>query len=193
MDAERHAGPNARHRAGGRMTTLRRLLLAAAGAFGLAMAAAAQEPRQPFAGAGPGPFIDIIPSEGHAPVHIAAAQVVRVGRLENYTVIDTTAWVQQRTIESVETVARRLTEAGQRLVGLTDLNNRRIFLAADRVVLVRESQERHAAGARAAIVMVGLRYNTDVAVRETVGEVMAALGRAAQGGPWETPAGNGTR
>ncbi len=77
---------------------------------------------------------------------------------------------------------------GQRLVALTDLSNGRIYLAADRVVLVRASQERHAAGARAAIVMVGLRFNTDVAVREAVEEVIAALGREAKDGPSENPA-----
>ena len=89
--------------------------------------------------------------------------------------------MQQRTIEPVESVARRLSSAGQRLVALTDLAGARTYLAADRVVLVRESQERHAAGARAAVVMVGLRFNTDVAVRETVEEVMAALRREAEG------------
>jgi hypothetical protein len=44
-------------------------------------------------------------------------------------------------------------------------------------VLVRGSETRHAAGARAAIVLVGLRNTRDVAVRETVDEVMAALAR----------------
>jgi hypothetical protein len=44
-------------------------------------------------------------------------------------------------------------------------------------VLVRDSQDRHAAGGRAAIVVVGLRFGTDVAVRESVAEVLAALGR----------------
>jgi hypothetical protein len=78
-------------------------------------------------------------------------------------------------------------------VALTDLSNARIYLAADRVVLARASQERHAAGARAAIVMVGLRFNTDVAVRETVEEVMAALRREAQDGPLEKPAAGTTR
>ena len=98
--------------------------------------------------------------------------------------------MQQRTIEPVESVARRLSSAGQRLVALTDLGSGRIYLAADRVVLVRGSQERHATGARAAIVMVGLRFNTDVAVRETVEEVMAALARgtARLGGPPEDSA-----
>jgi plasmid stabilization system protein ParE len=85
--------------------------------------------------------------------------------------------VQQRSIEPAEAVVRRLAAAGQRLVPFTDLGRSRIWLAAERIVLVRESQERHAAGARTAIVMVGLRFNTDVAVRESVEEVMAALGR----------------
>jgi hypothetical protein len=93
-------------------------------------------------------------------------------------VIDTTAWVQQRSAESVEAVARKLQAAGQRLVALTDLSGGRTYIAADRVVVVRDSGERHAAGARAAIIMVGLRFNTDVAVRESVAEVMEALGRA---------------
>jgi hypothetical protein len=43
------------------------------------------------------------------------------------------------------------------------------------VVAVRASNDRHAAGARTAIIMVGLRYNTDVAVRESVEEVMTLL------------------
>jgi hypothetical protein len=134
----------------------------------LAPVAAAQEP---------GGFIDVIPSEGRAAVRLAAGQVVRIARAEGQTVIDTTAWVQQRTVESVDSVARRVNAAGQRLVGLTDLSNGRIYLAADRVVLVRDSEQRHAAGARAAVVVVGLRFGTDVAVRESVAEVMAALGR----------------
>ena len=122
-------------------------------------------------------------------MRIAAAQVVRVARAEGYTVIDTTAWVQQRSTESVEAVARRLAAAGQRLVALTDLREARTYLAADRVVLVREAYEQHAAGARATIVMVGLRFNTDVAVRETVEQVMSALERAAaRDDPLEMPA-----
>lgn len=125
----------------------------------------------------PAGFVEVVPTEGHAPVLLAAAQVVRIGRAEGQTVIDTAAWVQQRTIEPVDSVARRVAEAGQRLVPLTDLGHGRIWLAADRVVLVRGSEDRHAAGARAAIVMVGLRFGTDVAVRESVAEVMAALGR----------------
>jgi hypothetical protein len=122
-------------------------------------------------------FVEIVPTEGRAAVLLAVAQVVRIGRAEGQTVIDTAAWVQQRTVEPVDALARRVMEAGQRLVPLTDLGNGRIWLAAERVVLVRGSEERHAAGARAAIVMVGLRFGTDVAVRESVAEVMAALGR----------------
>ncbi|MBX6746612.1 MAG: hypothetical protein IRY87_31655 [Acetobacteraceae bacterium] len=154
---------------------IRRLFLAGAGLAGFAVAAAAQEAAGPSA---PSTFIEVIPTEGRAPVELAAAQVVRVARVENYTVIDTTAWVQQRTIEPVDSVARRLITAGQRLVPLTDLSGARIYLAADRVVLVRDAQERYATGARTAIVMVGLRLTTDIAVRESVGEVMAALRRA---------------
>ncbi len=122
-------------------------------------------------------FIEVVPTEGRATVRLAVAQVVRVGRAEGATVIDTAAWVQQRTVEPVESVAQRLMEAGRHFIPLTDLANGRIYLAADRIVLVRESGERHAAGARAAIVMVGLRFGTDVAVRESVAEVMALLAR----------------
>lgn len=122
-------------------------------------------------------FLEIVPTEGGPPVHVAASQVVRVARAEGRTIIDTTAWVQQRTVEPVDSVARRFSEAGQRLLPFTDLTNGRIWLAADRIVLVREAHERHAVGARAAIVMVGLRFGTDVAVRESVAEVMAALAR----------------
>lgn len=139
--------------------------------------AAAQAQGEAAGHAAPGRFIEVVPTEGRAPVHLAASQVVRVGRVENFTTIDTAAWVQQRTTEPVETLARRLREAGQRLIALTDLNHGRVYLALDRIVLVRDSNERHAAGARAAIVMVGLRFNTDVAVRETVQDVIAALRR----------------
>jgi len=132
----------------------------------LAAPALAQQP--------PG-FIDVVPTEGRGAVRLAVPQVVRIARAEGATVIDTAAWVQQRTVEPVDSVARRLSEAGLRLIALTDLSNGRIYLAADRVVLVRESQERHAAGARAALVLVGLRFGTDIAVRESVAEVMAAL------------------
>jgi hypothetical protein len=132
----------------------------------LALPAIAQQP--------PG-FVEVVPTEGRGAVRLAVSQVVRVARAEGATVIDTAAWVQQRTVEPVESVAGRLSEAGLRLIALTDLTNGRIYLAADRVVLVRESQDRHAAGARAAVVMVGLRFGTDIAVRESVGEVMAAL------------------
>jgi hypothetical protein len=125
----------------------------------------------------PAGFVEVVPTEGRAAVLLAAAQVVRIGRAEGQTVIDTAAWVQQRTVEPIDSVARRVAEAGQRLVPLTDLGNGRIWLAADRVVLVRGSEERHASGARAAIVMVGLRFGTDVAVRESVAEVMMALAR----------------
>jgi hypothetical protein len=120
-------------------------------------------------------FIEIVPTEGRATVRLAVAQVVRVGRAEGATVIDTAAWVQQRTVESADSVARRLADGGRRFIPLTDLANGRIYLAADRIVLVRDSGERHAAGARAAIVMVGLRFGTDVAVRESVAEVMDLL------------------
>jgi hypothetical protein len=150
-----------------------------------AAATAQDAPAAPAAGA----FIEVVPAEGRAPVRVAASQVVRVARAEGYTVLDTTAYVQQRTIEPVEAVARRLAAAGQRFIALTDLRDSRTYLAADRVVIVREPYEQHAAGARAAVVMVGLRFSADVAVRETVGEVMAALAREAarQGDPTGTP------
>jgi hypothetical protein len=120
-------------------------------------------------------FIEVIPTEGRGPVQLAVGQVVRLGRVEGHTVIDTAAYVQQRSSEPLEAIARRLAAAGLALVGLTDLNGTRTWLAVDRIVLVRESSERHAPGARAAIVMVGLRFATDVAVRETPAEVMAAI------------------
>ena len=119
-------------------------------------------------------FIRIVPTEGRE-VWLSPAQVVRVARVDGVTVIDTAAWVQQRTIEAVEAVAARLQAAGMKLLPLTDLNQNRIWLSADRVVAVRDSNARHAPGARAAIIMVGLRYNTDVAVRESVEEVMSLL------------------
>jgi len=122
-------------------------------------------------------FLRITPPEGHEAVWLAPSQVVRIGQVEGYTVLDTAAWVQQRTIEPAEAVARRLAETGLRLLPLTDLNGRRIWLAADRIVLVRDSQARHAPGARAAIVMVGLRSGFDVAVRESVEAVMDGLRR----------------
>ena len=122
-----------------------------------------------------------MPTDGHE-VWLSPAQVVRVARVDGGTVIDTTAWVQQRTGESVDAVAARLQAAGLGLVPLTDLNQGRIWLAAARIVAVRSSNERHAPGARAAIIMVGLRYNTDIAVRESVDEVMALLRGVPAGG-----------
>ena len=124
-----------------------------------------------------GAFIDLAPPAGQGPVRLAVAQVVRIGRLEGETVIDTTAYVQQRTPEPMESLVRRLAAAGVRLVPLTDPSSQRTWVAADKVVLVRGSEARHAGGARAAIVLVGLRYTRDVAVQETVEEVMAALAR----------------
>ncbi len=156
----------------------RRLLAALLPALGGPAAA------QPAGGPG---FLRIAPAEGSLPVWLAARQVVRVARVEGHTVVDTAAWVQQRTAEPVEALAGRLREAGLRLVPLTDLRGARIYVAAERVVLVRETEERHAAGARASLVLVGLRFNTDVAVREPVEAVMAALRRDAAGQP-ELPA-----
>jgi hypothetical protein len=153
---------------------------AAIGALLLASAAAAEPAPVPG-------FIPLIPAEGHEAVWLAPSQVVRVGRVEGFTVLDTAAWVQQRTVEPADSVARRLMEAGQRLVPLTDLNGRRIWLAAERIVAIRESQDRHAAGARAAIIMVGLRFNTDIAVRESVEAVMAALRPRPEAPPGAVP------
>lgn len=167
-----------------RPRSLLRALCVVAGAAAFApVAAVAQQAQNGLAATPPGAaaanaFVQVIPTEGRAPVRLAASHVVRVARAEGYTVIDTTAYVQQRTVETVEAVARRLAAAGQRLVALTDLRDARTYLAADRVVLVREPYEQHAAGARAAVVMAGLRFNNDVAVRETVEQVMAALERA---------------
>lgn len=123
-------------------------------------------------------FIELLPAEGRAPVRLNAMQVVRVARLDGATVLDTTAYVQQRSSEPLDVVIRRLQAAGLRLVPLTDLNGARTYLALDRIVVVRPSEERHAAGARAAIVVAGLRFATDVAVRETVAEAMAAIAAA---------------
>lgn len=166
-----------------------RAVLACAGLATLAAPAAAQCRNGPTEAASPAnnAFIQVTPTEGRAPVRLAVSQVVRIARAEGYTVIDTTAYVQQRTVEPVEAVARRLAAAGQRLVALTDLRDARTYLAADRVVLVREPYEQHAAGARAAVVVAGLRFNNDVAVRETVEQVMAALERGGPAAP-EAPA-----
>jgi hypothetical protein len=163
------------------MMTLHRVVLAVAALVALSTGAEAQSPPGSLPGAPAGRFIEIILTDGRAPVWIAASEVVRVAEVGNQTVLDTTAWVQQRTDEQVEPVARRLAATGLRLVPLTDLNNRRVYLAADRVVIVRGSQERYAAGARSAVVMVGLRYNTEVAVRELPEEVVAAVRRVRGG------------
>ena len=180
------------HRA--QTTQLRRVIGLAAFAIlslvAMGDVAEAQRQADPGSAALPTQFIEIVPTEGRAPVHLSSAQVVRLGRVENFTTIDTAAWVQQRTTEPVEAIARRLRDGGQRLVALTDLNNGRVYLALDRIVLVRDSHERHAAGARAAIVMVGLRFNTDVAVRETAQDVMAAIRREGHAAPpGRSPAG----
>jgi hypothetical protein len=180
------------HRA--QTTQLRRVIGLAAFAIlslvAMGDVAEAQRQADPGSAALPTQFIEIVPTEGRAPVHLSSAQVVRLGRVENFTTIDTAAWVQQRTTEPVEAIARRLRDTGQRLVALTDLSHGRVYLALDRIVLVRDSHERHAAGARAAIVMVGLRFNTDVAVRETAQDVMAAIRREGHAAPpGRSPAG----
>ena len=137
----------------------------------LAAPALAQLPEAPLRDG----FVAVTPTERGAAVRIVVSQVVRVGRAEGATVIDTTAYVQQRSIEPAEAIARRISAAGLRLVPLTDPSGGRVWLAPDKVVLVRDSNERHAAGARAAVVMIGLRFSADVAVRESVEQVMAAL------------------
>ncbi|MBK1659061.1 hypothetical protein [Paracraurococcus ruber] len=143
----------------------------------LVLAALLAAPVGAPAGAEPARFIELVPSGGEVPVHLAVSQVVRVARVDQATAIDTISYVQQQSIEPVEAVAQRLMAAGLRLVPLTDLANRRLYVAPERVVIVRRSPERHAEGARASLVMAGLRLRNDVAVRETVEEVMAALGR----------------
>jgi len=114
-------------------------------------------------------------------VALAVAQAVRVGRLENVTIVDTTTFVQLQTRESVEAVARRLIAAGLPMVALTDLAGVRTYIATDRVVSVRPANERHAPGARTSLIVDGLRFSRDMAVRESVAEVMAALGGSLPG------------
>ncbi|WP_149538637.1 hypothetical protein [Siccirubricoccus phaeus] len=160
----------------------RALLLAMLPVAGLARAqgraeSQPQPPSQPALPDVPG-FIQLIPAPGAPPVALAVRQVVRIGHADGRTAIDTTAFVQQRSVEPAEVVARRLAALGLRLVRLTDLNGAGTWIAADRVVLVRGPTERYATGARAAIVVVGLRFTTDVAVRESVPEVLAALRQA---------------
>lgn len=123
-------------------------------------------------------FIDVPPAEGDRAVALAVAQVVRVGRLQNLTVIDTMSYVQLQTREPAEGVARRLAAAGLALAPLTDLAGVRTWVAIDRVVSVRPADVRHAPGARTSLIMSGLRFTTDFAVRESMDDVMAAIGRA---------------
>ncbi|MCO6414760.1 hypothetical protein JYK14_01010 [Siccirubricoccus sp. KC 17139] len=167
------------------------LLLAMLPVAGLARAqgrAAGQAQGQPPPQAPAAPpevpgFIQLQPAPGAPPVALAVRQVVRIGHAEGLTAIDTTAFVQQRSVEPAEAVARRLIALGARLVRLTDLNGAGTWIAADRVVVVRGPTERYAAGARAAIVVVGLRFTTDVAVKESVPEVLAALRQALAAAP----------
>jgi len=126
-------------------------------------------------------FIELQAAEGSGPVALAVAQAVRVGRLENVTVVDTTTFVQLQTRESVEAVARRLIAAGLPMMALTDLAGVRTYIATDRVVSVRAANERHAPGARTSLIVDGLRFSRDMAVRESMPEVMAALGGAVPG------------
>lgn len=125
-------------------------------------------------------FIELQAAEGSGPVALAVKQAVRVGRLENVTVVDTTTFVQLQTRESVEAVARRLIAAGLPMVALTDLAGVRTYVAIDRVVSVRAANDRHAPGARTSLIVDGLRFSRDMAVREGMAEVMAALGGGAR-------------
>lgn len=125
------------------------------------------------------PFIELTPLHGGPPVALRATQVVRVGRLEGHTIVDTLAWVQQPTAESIESVARRVMATGHRLIPLTDPTAGRIWIGADSIVLVREANSQHTIGARAALVLDGLRFRAEIAVRETLPEVIAALERDA--------------
>lgn len=129
----------------------------------------------------PGPiFLDMQAAEGGGSVAIAVAQAVRFGRLENLTVIDTATFVQLQTSEPVDSMARRLAAAGLALAALTDLAGVRTYVAIDRVVSVRRSDERHAQGARSSLIVDGLRFSRDMGVREGMEEVMAAIERAAR-------------
>lgn len=126
-------------------------------------------------------FIEVPPAEGERAVALAVAQVVRVGRLQTVTVIDTMSYVQLQTRESAESIARRLAAAGLALAPLTDLAGARTWVAVDRVVSIRPADARHAPGARTSLIMSGLRFTTDFAVREPMEEVMASLRRAGAG------------
>jgi hypothetical protein len=121
-----------------------------------------------------GPVVD---GKLQPPVQIAVSQIIRIGWLERGTVIDTTGFVQQKTSEPAETVARRLSASGIRLIQVTDALGQRTWVAANWVVMVRAAQAGHPAGTRASITLPGLRFARDVAVKETVEEVMAALAR----------------
>jgi hypothetical protein len=121
-----------------------------------------------------GPVVDGHPQP---PVKIAVAQIIRVGLLERETVIDTTGFVQQKTSEPAEAVARRMAAAGIRLIQVTDALGQRTWVAANWVVIVRAAQVGHPAGTRASITLPGLRFARDVAVKEPVEEVMATLAR----------------
>ena len=121
-----------------------------------------------------GPVVD---GQLQPPVKIAVSQIIRIGLLERETVIDTTGFVQQKTSDSAEAVARRVAAAGIRLVQVTDALGQRTWVAASWVVIVRAAQVGHPAGTRTSITLPGLRFARDVAVKETVEEVMAALAR----------------
>ena len=121
-----------------------------------------------------GPVVD---GQVQPPVKIAISQIVRIGLLERETVIDTTGYVQQKTSDPADTVARRVAAAGIRLIQVTDALGQRTWVAANWVVIVRAAQVGHPAGTRTSITLPGLRFARDVAVRETVEEVMAALAR----------------
>lgn len=151
----------------------RRALLAATLLAGCTGVAAAQPRHPPI-------FLEFQPAEGGGTVAIAVAQAVRIGRLGNQTVIDTATFVQLQTREPLDSVVRRLAASGLALIALTDLAGTRTYVAIDRIVSVRRSDERHASGARTSIIVDGLRFSRDMGVREGLEEVMAAIERAAR-------------
>ncbi|MFZ4408254.1 MAG: hypothetical protein ACOYOH_12975 [Paracraurococcus sp.] len=160
---------------------MRSLILQAAFALVcLAGAPAAAAPETMFVTPS-GVFIElagpVVAGKAQPPVRIAVSQIIRIGLLERETVIDTTGFVQQKTSEPAETVARRLMAAGIRLIQVTDALGQRNWVAANWVVMVRAAQAGHPVGTRASITLPGLRFARDVAVKETVDEVMAALAR----------------
>jgi hypothetical protein len=123
-------------------------------------------------------FIDVVAYDNRRIVHIAAHQVTRIFHNEESTLIDTGGFARQRSLEPVDVVARRVIAAGRRMIALTDPSQQRIWLAAEAIIVVRESRENRAEGGRTAVSVVGLPLSRDLAVRESVDEVLAAIRRA---------------